>query len=200
MNQASSQTVVGVVAAAGTIIGALLTFWYGLLKERFEDKRHARQMEIEERRAKFAERRLAIDLRNQREMKIFEARLASYLDVFSPLMFLEKRALPTLTPDKAVEIERLLKKAFYSKVSHCMSASAIEALTALRDTLIRYSKGAATVEDVRNSRLRLLQELHRDLGRSGYYLGNNPPLTETDRKEIDALLRADEPHVEGFHE
>jgi len=103
-------------------------------------------------------------------------------------MYLEKRAVPDLSPEKAVEIEMLLKEAFYTKASHSLSANSIEAITVLRDSLIAYSQGILEAEELKDIRLELLRSLHRDLGRTGFYLGANEPLTETDRKTIDKML------------
>jgi uncharacterized membrane-anchored protein YhcB (DUF1043 family) len=182
------QVIAAIITASVTLAGAVLTLLYSLLKERFENKRHNRQLELEERRAKLDERRLAIELHNERELKIFEARLESYRNVFAPLRYLEKRAIDDLSSEKAVEVERLLRNTFYVEASHSLSANSIEAITNLRDSLIAYSKGKLEAEKLRDIRLELLRSLHRDLGRTGFYLGDHRPLMETDSKTITKML------------
>ena len=187
----NAQVLAAVITASVTLTGVLLTLFYSLLRERYENKRHNRQIEIDERRAKFDEAKLAIELYNTRETKIFEARLNSYRDLFSVLMPLEKRAIPNLTSESALEIEKNLKEVFYCKVSHSLSAESIETLTNLRDSLITFSKGSIPAEKIGDVRRELLRSLHRDLGRMGSYLGENDPLTKNDVRVTETILRKD---------
>jgi len=168
----STEIITAIITASVTISGIILTVVYSVLHDRTENKR------------------LAVELYNQREIKIFEARLESYREIFSALMPLEKRAVSTLTPEGAIEIEQQLKVAFYVKASHCMSTESIENLTILRDSLILFSQGSLEAEKLKDIRLNLLRSLHRDLGRTGFYLGSHKPLAETDSKNIEKILES----------
>ena len=137
-----------------------------------EHKRHDRQMELEERHTKLDERRLAAELYSQRQLKTFEARLNSYTSLFESIMPLDKRTAYELTPEQALEVEKNIREAFYVKTSHCISSESIEQSTILRDALIEFSKGKLNAENLRDIRRDLLRSLHKDLGRTGFYLGN----------------------------
>ncbi len=178
------------ITAGVTLTGALLTLLYSVLRDRYERKRHSRQIELDERRAKLEEAKLALELYNLREAKIFEARLETYRDVFVALMPLAKREIKSLTPEQALAIEQNLKEVFYYKVSHCMSTDSIEKLTKLRDALLEFADGNLTTDDILKARLELLQSLHRDLGRTGSYLGDNPPLLQIDTQVTENYLRS----------
>ena len=77
-DQITVQFLVGVITASVTVVVAVFTFIYNLLHERAENKRFQRQLELEERRSNFDRNRLAIELYNQREIRLFEARLENY--------------------------------------------------------------------------------------------------------------------------
>lgn len=159
-----------------TLGGILLTTVYSFFRDRIQN------------------RRLAAELYNQRELMIFEARLDSYREIFAVLMLLETRAIPKLTPNKAIKIEKQLKEAFYIKTSHSMSAESIEYTAILRDSLISYSQGTLEAEKLKDIRFNLMSSLHKDLGRTGWYIGSNKPLMEEDTKNIDNLLSRNNRH------
>jgi hypothetical protein len=104
-------------------------------------------------------------------------------------MPLARLAVPDLTPEKALAVENGLKEALYNEVGHCLSADAMEALGVLRDSLRQFAKGTADSEQILKTRLELLRSLHRDLGRSGHYLGKQEPLIETDRRLHKTILQ-----------
>jgi len=185
MSGLQPEIIVAVITAGVTLAGAILTAVYSFFHERAESKRHNRQLEIEERRAKLEENRIKFELHNQRQIKIFEARLESYPKLFEVLMTLEKRALPNLTPEKALEIEARLRECAYAKVSHCLSTGSFQALTDLRDSLILFSNQKIESGQLRDKRLALLQALHQDLGREGPWLGLRPSLLEKDRNLLE---------------
>ena len=167
----STETATFMITSAITLSGIILTMVYNWFKIRTEN------------------RRLAVELYNQREIRIFEARLESYREIFAALMHLEKRAIPGLTAEKALEIEEMLKQAFYVKASHCMSTDAIENVTILRDSLIKFAEGELEAERLHNIRRDVLRSLHRDLGRTGFYLGPYEHIVTSDRKNIEKLLK-----------
>ncbi len=173
-----------------TICGTILTGVYTLLNSLVEHKRHNRLLELEERHAKLDERRLAAELYSQRQLKIFEARLNSYATLFESIMPLDKRTAYELTPEQALEVEKNLREAFYVKTSHCISSESIEQSTILRDALVEFSKGILDAEKLRDIRRDLLRSLHKDLGRTGFYLGDYKPLVDEDADIINAIIRS----------
>ena len=172
-----------------TICGTILTGVYTLLNSLIEHKRHNRLLELEERHAKLDERRLAAELYNQRQLKIFEARLNSYTILFEAIMPLDKRTAYELTPEQALEIEKNIREAFYVKTSHCISSESIEQTAVLRDALVEFSKGKLDAEKLRDVRRDLLRSLHKDLGRTGFYLGNYKPLADEDSENINTIIQ-----------
>ena len=162
-----------VIAGSVTLAGAVLTFIHSLLRERTESNRHQRQIELEERRAKLEEVQLAGELYNQREIRLFEARIRSYPALFEALMPLGSRDRPTLTPEKALEIESVLKEMSYYTVSSCASADSLGRLSELRNTLVQFAAQEAGVEEVGDKWIQLLRTLHVDLGRSDHFYVDN---------------------------
>lgn len=181
MSNLQPEIIVAVITAGVTLAGAILTAIYSFFHERAESKRHNRQLEIEEQGAKLEETRIRFALHNQRQIKIFEARLESYPKLYEALMALEKRALPNLTPEKALEIEASLRECAYVKVGHCLSTDSFQALTDLRDSLILFANQEIGTGHLRDKRLALLEALHQDLGREGPWLGTLPSLLEKDQ-------------------
>jgi len=181
MSEFHPEIIAAVITASITLAGVILTAVYNFFHERAESNRHSRQIEIEERRAKIEENRIKIELHNQRQIRIFEARLESYPKLFEVLMALEKRALPTLTPREAREIEARLRECAYAQVSHCLSTDSFQALTDLRDSLILFANQKIGSSQLKEKRLALLQALHQDLGREGTWLGSRPSLFEKDQ-------------------
>jgi uncharacterized membrane-anchored protein YhcB (DUF1043 family) len=182
------QVLAGIITASVTLAGVLLTLIYSLFHERAEDKRHQRQIELEERRARLEENRLAIELYNQREIALFESRIENYPALFNALMPLAKRELPQLTPEGALEIEKHLKELTYGKVSSCASADALQRVSDLRDTLVLFAKHEADIETINKRRLELFHAVHRDLGRGAHpYLGREEPQIVQDRRVHKSL-------------
>ena len=188
MSGLQPEIIVAVITASVTLAGAILTVIYSFFHERAESKRHSRQLEIEEQRAKLEENRIKFELHNQRQIKIFGARLESYPKLFEVLMALEKRALPSLTPEKALEIEARLRECAYVQVSHCLSTDSFQALTDLRDSLILFANQEIESSQLREKRLALLQALHQDLGREGPWLGPRPSLLEKDQSLLEGSV------------
>lgn len=176
------QVIAAIITASVTIAGAILTVVYSFFHEHAENRRHSQQLEIEVRREKLDENRLAIELYNQREIRLFEVRLQVYPEVYKTLMGLASRDLLNLSASQALEIEKQLKEIAYTKVSACISAKSLESLTNLRDTLALFAKNEAGIEEVRDKRIELFQTLHKDLGRTGHYLGEHEPQIVTDRR------------------
>ena len=179
-------------ATVVTICGTILTGVHALFVSWMEHKRYARMLALEERRAQLEERRLAVELYNQQRLKIFSARLASYASVFEAIMPLDRYMVNELTPEGALEIESRLRDAVYIKTSNCMSTESMERATILRDALVKFSKGELDVGALRDIRRDLLRSLHRDLGRTGAYLGDLSVLIDDDAKRIQSLLKAEE--------
>jgi len=183
-----SQIIVAMITAGVTITGIILTAIYNFFHERVENRRHNQQLEIEARREKLDENRLAIELYNQREIRLFEARLNTYPLLYEALIGLASRDLPSLTEAKALEIEKRLKEIVYTRVSSCISANSLECLINLRDTLVLFAKNEAKIGDVKSKKIELFHTLHKDLGRTGNYLGEHEPQIFTDRR-VHKLLQ-----------
>jgi len=188
MNEVNAQLYVGIIAASVTFIVAVITLLYNLLHERAENKRFQRQLEIEERRAKLDKSKLAIELYNQREIRLFEARLENYPTLYERLMPLASRDIDQITPEQVLEIEGQLKIIAYTSVSSCISANTLEALTELRNTLAQYAHGEIQLNEIKGKRISLFQAMHRDLARSDHhYLGPYKPQFAKDHDIHEAL-------------
>lgn len=188
VDETTTQFLVGVITASVTFVVAVFTLIYNLLHERAENKRFQRQLEIEEHRSNFDKNRLAIELYNQREIRLFDARLENYPLLYEQLMYLASRDINALKPEQVIKLEKKLKEIAYTKVSSCISATSLEALTNLRNVLAQYAKGEALVSDVTEKRIALFQSMHRDLGRLDHsYLGPYEPQIIKDRNVHKSL-------------
>ncbi|MBN2589213.1 MAG: hypothetical protein JXA96_05095 [Sedimentisphaerales bacterium] len=169
MTNSDSNVLVALITAGATFTGVVITLLFNYLNAKQEEKRHNRQLELQERQTKLEENKFLRTLHHQRQIDIFEARLATYPQIFEALSPLEKRAQKDITPKKAKEIESTLKYCSYVVAPHCLSPNALMKATELRDLLYSfYENDEVIVEELNEKRLEFLQALHQDLGRDAW--------------------------------
>ncbi|MCI5125219.1 MAG: hypothetical protein D3925_12285 [Candidatus Electrothrix sp. AR5] len=178
-----------IITASVTLAVIIIGFVYNLLRQRSEQLRYKHTLELEKRRAQLEESKLAIELYNQRQSKIFDLRLQHYPKLFEILMLLDKSALLKITPEKTKAVEQSLKECSYTVLSHCASTETLKFLAELRDFLLEFAEGIINAEQLRKKRIELLQSLHKDLGRTGFYIGEQPALIEDERAQQKAILQ-----------
>jgi hypothetical protein len=182
------ETLVGIITAATAISGTIITLVYSILRQRFENKKHTQQIDLENRRSNFEEKKLTIELYNQRELKLFEERLKVSPQISELLLPLTKRLLTELTPEKALELAGKIRECYYTKIYHCMSTEVLVALNALQSSLFKFSENKLKKDDLYETAIDVHRALHKDLGRTGLYLGGHTPQFKDDIQKHKSIL------------
>jgi len=163
---------IAIITASVTLAGSILTIVYSVFRQRHEDKKYLQQLELDQKKVNFAEKKLAIELFNQRELKIFEARLKAMPKLSQLLIPLSKRLLPEFTSEKALELEQKIRYCIYNDIYHCASTELLQALGELQSSLVSYTENQTSKEKLNEISHKVHNSMHRDLGRTEDYLGD----------------------------
>lgn len=183
-----TEVLVGIITASAAIAGTALTVVHNIFRQKHEQQKYKQQIKLENSRFNFEEKRLAIELYNQRELKIFEERLKSIPTLSQLLLPLAKRSLSELTPEKALDIESKIRECIFTKIYHCMSTEALEALNVLNSSLVRFSENKLDRDELHEKAISVHRVLHKDLGRTGSYLGGISPQYQEDIKKHKSMI------------
>jgi len=200
-----------------TLIGAIFTFFAGLvaaivnfLRERSEKEKWQRTLELErekwqrnlelerekwqrtlemdERRIKHEENKWVLELNSQRELELHKMRLRTYPEIFAALEQLSHYHQDGLNENVVTELATKLNKWGYAEAGLCMLPDTRESVFALRRHLEKYLRKEISAEEVmRGPRTDLLELMRRDLNHNWSIWRQFKTLTD---ESLDGVQRA----------
>jgi hypothetical protein len=178
------------------LIGALFTFFAGLLAtivnffhERSEKEKWKRTLELEERRLRYEENKWALELNSQREQELHKLRLKTYPEIFAALEIISHHHQDKLTDDVVRELADKLNGWGYAEAGLCMLSDTRKSLFDVVDKLRAFLRKEITSEDLRHgARQDLIERMRRDLSHNWSLYRNLQTLTDKNIESIQKVI------------
>jgi hypothetical protein len=141
------------------VLAAVISYY----RERSEQAKWHRTLDLEERRIRHEENKWVLELNNQRELELHKMRLRTYPEVFAALGLLSHYHIAELTADRALQLADRLNQWGYGEQGLCMLPDTRDALLVLREYLEALAQGHVGVNDIMaGPRTDLIELMRRD--------------------------------------
>jgi hypothetical protein len=178
------------------LIGALFTFFAGLLAtivnffhERSEKEKWKRTLELEERRLKHEEHKWVLELNSQRELELHKMRLKTYPEIFAALEKISHYHQDKLTDKVIKELADKLNSWGYSEAGLCMLSDTRQSLFDMRSNLEKFLRKEMTKEQIMHgARQNLIEGMRRDLSHNWSLYRKLKTLTDENIERIQEVL------------
>ncbi len=182
---------IALISAVLTFFAAVLATIVNFYRERSENLRWQRTLQLEERRVKQEENKWLLELNSQREMELHKIRINTYPELFTTLSELSRHNVHKLTEDRMLELADKINKYGYGDAGLCMLTDTREAIFALRRSLVKLADKEIDIEEIigpNGTCTKLVELMRRDLSHNWSLFVEFKSLTELNREGIQKTL------------